>query len=131
MAPSRVLFRAAWLASILLLPTAAHATNPYEQEILGKWEIEGETDLFVFEADNVCYRMDEDGVLTSEKGRWSATADHMTIEVKYNGKRFRSVFRYTRAEGGGFQLEIERALVDGQPKEVKRKKLTAKRWKAR
>ena len=117
---------------MLVISTASTAGgNAYEKPIVGQWEIEGETDLFVFEDGNVCYREDEDGLKTSEKGRWSATASKLTIEVKYNGKKFRSVFSYEKITDDEYKLVLEKALIDGKPRRAKKKKkeLKAKRWK--
>ena len=115
---------------MLVIPASSLAApNAYEKVIIGKWEIEGETDLFVFEKDNVCYREDEDGLKTLEKGRWSATASKLTIEVKYNGRKYRTVFSYEKTGEDTFKLMIEKALVDGKPKRARKKEKIATRWK--
>ena len=116
---------------LLLLPTMALASNQYEKPIVGTWEVDGEADLFVFEDNNVCYRMDEDGIRTSETGRWSATASKLRVELKYNGKKYRIVFNYKRIDADSSTLVIIRSLVDGKPRKLRRKPRakTARRWK--
>lgn len=127
----RSMLWAAVLATLLISGASPAATSTYEKPIVGKWEIEGETDLFVFEEGNVCYREDEDGLKTSEKGRWSATVNKLTIEVKYNGKKFRSAFSYEKISEDSYKLILETATVDGKPRRAKKKKkeLMATRWK--
>jgi len=109
--------------------SAALAANPYETKIIGKWEVEDEVDLFVFEDNNVCYRMDEDGIKTSENGRWSAMSTKLTTEVKYNGKKYRTVFKYATVDENTFNLTIETSYIDGKKQKVEKKEITAKRWK--
>ncbi len=115
--------------AICMSPLMSHGSNSYEKAIVGSWEIEDEADLFVFKDDNVCYRMDEDGIKTSEKGRWSATSSKLTIEVKYNGKKYRTVFEYTMVDKDNFNLVIKKVLVDGKIKKAKKKQIKTKRWK--
>ena len=114
--------------SVMLMGVAL-AANPYEQKIFGKWEVEDEADLFVFLDKNVCYRMDEDGIKTSENGRWSATATKLTTEVKYNGKKYRTVFKYSQVDEDTFSMTIETSFIDGKKQEIKKKDLAARRWK--
>jgi hypothetical protein len=121
------------LVAVAALPAVALAqaeTNVYEQKMLGKWEVQDEADLFVFEKNNVCYRMDLDGIKTSENGRWNATAKKLTVEVRYNGKKYRTVFKYEEVNPDKFKLTISRAFVDGKrKKDVKKKELTATRYR--
>jgi len=113
----------------MVLAEPVFAANSYETGILGKWEVEDEADLFVFADNNVCYRMDEDGIKTSENGRWAATATKLTTEVKYNGKKYRTIFKYEQVDVDTFKLIIETSLIDGKKQEVKKKEIIARRWK--
>ncbi len=107
----------------------ARAENKYTAQMVGTWEISGEADLFVLAKNNSCYRQDEDGIKTSRRGRWAADSSKLTIELKYNGKKFRSVFKYEMVSKDHFKLDIVKSFVDGKPKKPKRSKLVAKRWK--
>ena len=109
--------------------TVALADNPYEGKLTGKWEVENEADLFVFEGRNICFRMDEDGIKTSENGRWSATSKKLTTEVKYNGNKYRTVFEYEEIDKDTFKLVIITAFTNGEKQEVKKKEVIARRWK--
>jgi hypothetical protein len=113
----------------MLPASAVDAANTYESKILGKWVVDDEVDLFVFEDRNICFRMDEDGIKTSENGRWSATSSKLTTEVKYNGKKYRTVFKYDRVDADTYKLTIVTSLIDGKKQEVKKKEVIAKRWK--
>ena len=114
---------------MLCLVPATGAANSYETAMVGTWEISGETDLFVLDKKNSCYRVDEDGIKTSRRGRWAADSRRLTMELKYNGKKFRSVFAYKKVNNDLFELTIVKAFVDGKPKVPKTKKVTAKRRK--
>ena len=111
------------------LPGAALAGNKYEAAMVGTWEITGEADLFVLAKNNSCYRVDEDGIKTSRRGRWKADSKRLIIQLKYNGKKYRSVFAYTRVTKDKFKLTIIKAFVDGKPKVPKKSEVTATRKK--
>ena len=104
--------------------------NPYEAKIVGRWEVEDEADLFVFEKENICYRMDEDEIRTSENGRWTATAKVLSTELKYNGKKYRTIFSYEQIDEDTFKLVITRAFIDGKAQEIEKKRdIIVKRFK--
>ena len=120
------------IAALLLIactPAAALAANKYEAAMVGTWEITGETDLFVLSRNNSCHRVDEDGIKTSRRGRWKADSRRLIIQLKYNGKKFRSVFAYSRVSKDTFKLTIVKAFVDGKPKVPKKSQVTATRKK--
>ena len=114
---------------IALAPATAAAANKYEADMVGTWELTGETDLFVLAKNNSCYRVDEDGIKTSRRGRWKADSRRLIIQLKYNGKKYRSVFTYTRVSKDKFKLTIVKAFVDGKPKVPKKAQVTATRKK--
>ena len=120
------------LAVALLLlasPRAAQGENKYAVMMMGTWEVEGEADLVVLDKNNSCYRMDEDGFKTSKRGRWMADSKRLTMELKYNGKKFRSVFSYKMVSEDHFQLTIVKAFVDGKPKKPKKSEIAVRRKK--
>ncbi len=117
------------LSLMACAPATAAAANKYEAQMVGTWEITGETDLFVLARNNSCYRVDEDGIKTSRRGRWKADSKRLTIQLKYNGKKFRSVFAYSRVSKDKFKLTIVKAFVDGKPKVPKKAVVTATRKK--
>ena len=110
-------------------PASAEADNKYQSLLAGAWEIEGEAEIFVLDKKSSCYRMDEDGIKTSRRGRWMADARRLTIELKYNGKKYRTVFEYEMVTEDHFTLTIVKSLVNGKPKKPKKTKVVAKRWK--
>ena len=117
-------------ALLILAPSpAAHAENNYASMMEGTWEVEGEADLVVLDKNNSCYRMDEDGFKTSKRGRWMADSKRLTMELKYNGKKFRSVFSYKMVSKDHFQLTIIKAFVDGKPKKPKKSEIAVHRKK--
>ena len=124
------LLAAAALLVVACLPTAAQAEdNKYAAIMVGTWEVEGEADLIVLARNNSCYRMDEDGFKTSRRGRWNADSKRLTMELKYNGKKYRSVFTYKQVNEDQFQLTIVKAFVDGKPKKPKKSEITVRRKK--
>ena len=125
----RPMIIAALLLLMVLHPASAAAENKYQALLAGSWEIEGEAEIFVLDSNNSCYRMDEDGIKTSKRGRWAADAKRLTLELKYNGKKYRTIFKYEMVSKDHFALTIIKALVDGKPKKPKKNKVVAKRWK--
>lgn len=94
-------------------------TNEYEQKLVGKWENEYEANIIVFEKDNVCYIMDSDGVRQSRNGRWSATSSKVSMELRYNRKNYRSVFKYEIVKekddkAQEVKFELVKSLVNGK-----------------
>ncbi len=126
---TRLIIIAALPLLLSLLPATAAATNKYQTLLTGSWEIEGEADIFVLDRKNSCYRMDEDGIKTSRRGRWAADAKRLTIELKYNGKKYRTVFKYEMVSKDHFALTIVKSLVNGKSKKPKNNKVVARRWK--
>ena len=125
----RPIIMAALPLLMVLYPAGAEAENKYQALLAGSWEIEGEAEIFVLDKNNSCYRMDEDGIMTSKRGRWAADAKRLTLELKYNGKKYRTIFKYEMVSKDHFALTIIKALVDGKPKKPKKNKVVAKRWK--
>ena len=125
----RPIIMAALPLLVVMHPAGAGAENKYQALLAGSWEIEGEAEIFVLDKNNSCYRMDEDGIKTSKRGRWAADAKRLTLELKYNGKKYRTIFKYERVSKDHFALTIIKALVDGKPKKPKKNKVVAKRWK--
>ncbi len=117
------------LVAAAALAPAAHADNKYAAKMVGTWEVEGEADLVVLAKNNTCFRVDEDGVKTSRRGRWKADSKRLTMELKYNGKKYRSVFTYKMITKDHFQLTIIKAFVDGKPKKPKKSELQVRRKK--
>ena len=117
------------LLALCALPPGAAAANKYEVAMVGTWEISGEADLFVLARNNSCYRVDEDGIKTSRRGRWKADSRRLSMELKYNGKKYRSVFSYKKVSKDQFKLTIVMAFVDGKPKAPKKSEVTATRKK--
>ena len=120
---------AAALLVLSVLPASAAAGNKYEAAMVGTWEISGEADLFVLARNNSCFRVDADGIKTSRRGRWKADSRRLIMELKYNGKKFRSVFTYKKVSKDQFKLTIIKAFVDGKPRVPKKSEVTATRKK--
>ena len=114
---------------VAALAPAAHADNKYAAMMVGTCEVEGEADLVVLDKNHTCYRVDEDGVKTSRRGRWKADSRRLTMELKYNGKKYRSVFNYKMVTADHFHLTIVNAFVDGKPKKPKKSELQVRRKK--
>ena len=120
---------AAVIFALCAAPAAAGAANKYEAAMVGTWEISGEADLFVLARNNSCFRVDADGIKTSRRGRWKADSRRLIMELKYNGKKFRSVFTYKKVSKDQFKLTIIKAFVDGKPRVPKKSEVTATRKK--
>jgi hypothetical protein len=99
------------------ISTVLTTQNEYEQMFIGTWANDQDSDLFVFEENNIVYLMDEDGIRLTENGRWRATSDTLAVELQYNGKRYRLIFKYEILSEDKVEMNIIKNLVDG--KEVK------------
>ncbi|MFW5799367.1 MAG: hypothetical protein ACOCV8_01025 [Spirochaetota bacterium] len=94
------------IALILFILTANFIfadLNKYEKQLYGAWKLLEEPDIIVFDKNNICYIVDEDGIRQTENGRWKATSNTVAMALKYNGKRYRSEFEYEFI--GAFYLE--------------------------
>ena len=129
MRPMPLAAAAALGAWLLAAAAPAHANNKYAAQMVGTSEVEGEADLVVLAKNNSCHRVDEDGVATSRRGRWKADSKRLTMELKYNGKRYRSVFTYKKVSADQFELTIIKAMVDGKPKKPKKSVIQVRRKK--
>jgi hypothetical protein len=115
-----------------LLGTFTFSQNEYEKMFIGKWEVPEDPNLFVFEENNIVYIEDIDGIRVTENGRWRATSDKVSIELKYNGKRYRMVYEYEFIDEDTVDITIVKALEDGKPIQDKEFKInetyTMTRW---
>ena len=109
-----ILIILAFILALTVTTLLSADTNVYEEKLIGVWENDEEPDLIVFEEDNICYMMDEDEIKLTENGRWSATATTISMELKYNGKKYRNVFKYEFIDDDTAKLKIIKSLIDGK-----------------
>ncbi len=103
--------------------------NEYEQKFIGTWSNDQDTDLFVFEENNIVYLTDEDGIRLTENGRWRAGADTLAVELQYNGKRYRLVFKYEFIDENEIKMVVVKNLVDGKEEETEESEFILSRIK--
>lgn len=113
---------------LLTLSTLIFGINEYEEKFLGVWENEEDPDLMVFEEDNIFYMIDEDEIRVSENGRWSATATKVSIELKYNGKKYRMISEYEFIDDDTVKIKIIKNFIDGKEEELENTEYIAIRW---
>jgi hypothetical protein len=118
-----------FLATFIAVASFVYGANPYEEKFLGKWSGEDDPDIFVFEDKNICYFIDEDGNKITENGRWSADSKKLSFELKYNGKRYRTIFEYSFLDNDSVQLKVVKNLIDGKEEKFEVSEFTMHRIK--
>jgi HSP20 family molecular chaperone IbpA len=106
------------ITTIVMINGMLYSQNEYEQKFIGKWSNDQDTDLFVFENNNIVYLTDEDGIRLTENGRWRANADTLAVELQYNGKRYRLIFKYEFINEDEIKMQVVKNLVDGKEEET-------------
>jgi hypothetical protein len=121
------------IITTFILGSLIFPQNIYEEKFIGKWEVPEETNIYVFSEDNIVYIEDIDGIRVTENGRWKATSDKVSIELKYNGRRYRMVYEYEFVNEDKVNVTVIKALEDGQPMQNEEFQLgetyTMTRWK--
>jgi hypothetical protein len=110
----RNLFIILLIILVISIASLSTAQNEYESRLIGVWESEEEPDLIVFEENNIAYIMDIDYIRLTENGRWKATATQISVELQYNGKKYRVIYEYELINDNEVEVKIVKSLVDGK-----------------